>query len=483
MTMTCNRRGFLSMLGATAAGVAFLPALRSSRAEPGAGAKARRLLVLNLVGAVRSSAAFHASSLQRYNPYGLISGQSTPFALGSLLDDNAADAAYTLGTAWQGARLPRLREIANQFSVLGTWSVTRGDHTRSRIEEPTGSATGQDPGLLTRVAAGLAGAAGRDLDIPPFHLEAATLFGNSPGALGRYAPVELASFESLPSSATEDARAQSRTGNRFAANDAMRARFDEPRVAARSGRGRLVAETYMLHKRAARSVGVRLSQPDIAVGSEDADTAMLGTVRLASGNVPLTNAMLREAMLSCVGPDPDGSPQRTIAIDAALAVRLLQLGSPAVVLEIADFDFHSGERSEGPPLYRFLGRLWATLQWLLSRIPDPSGEGTLLDRTLVTAFSDFGRDGVDGGWNGGEGSDHGVDASCFYLAHPVMGAGVKPNRLVGAVSTSHYDARRESLQIAPQRYIATLLGALGLDAADPQFGFPDAGAPVMELWS
>src|SRR6185503_5062128 len=108
---------------------------------------------------------------------------------------------------------------------------------------------------------------------------------------------------------------------------------------------------------------------------------------------------------------------------------------------------------------------------------------TLFDRTVVTGFSDFGRDGHDGGWNGGEGTDHGLDASCFYLAHPVMGGGVKPGKLVGGVSTSNYDARKEMLQISPQRYIGTLLAALGLDAGDPQFGFPDAGAPLWELWS
>jgi uncharacterized protein (DUF1501 family) len=153
------------------------------------------------------------------------------------------------------------------------------------------------------------------------------------------------------------------------------------------------------------------------------------------------------------------------------------------VLEISDFDFHSGERTDGPPVYSLLGRLWATLSWLLARVPDPSGEGTLLDRTLVTAFSDFGRDGVDGGWNGGEGTDHGVDASCFYLAHPVMGAGVRGGRLIGGVSTSSYDARVEALQISPRRWLATMLRALGLDSTNPEWGFPDAGSPVAELWS
>lgn len=478
-----SRRGFLGMLGAGAASMALLPSVRTATAAPGPTARARRVLALNLVGGIRSSAAFHASSLQRYNPYGLIAGTSTPFALGTILDDNSADATYTLSAAWQGARLPRLREIASQFSVIGTWATERGDHQRSRIEEPTGSPTGQDPGLLTRIGAGLAEAAGADLEVPPFHLEYATLWGNAQGALNRYAPVQLSSYESLPASAANNARVLGLVGNRF--TPASGSRFDDRRVAARAGRGRLVAETFALHKRAARKVGTRLAQRDLAVGIDDetSNGVALGTVNLGASSVPLTNAMLREVFETCLGPNPESSLFRTSAIDAALAVRFLQMGSPGVVLEVADFDFHSGERTEGPAAYAFAGRLWAALHWLLSRIPDPSGEGSLLDRTLVTAFSDFGRDGASSGWNGGEGTDHGVDASCFYLAHPVMGAGVTPNRLVGPVSTSTYDARKEMTSIAPQRYHATILSALGLDHTSQAWGLPEAGAPIQELWS
>jgi uncharacterized protein (DUF1501 family) len=262
----------------------------------------------------------------------------------------------------------------------------------------------------------------------------------------------------------------------------MRERFDRRRFLGRGGRGRVIAETHAAHKRAARTIGARLAQPDLAVGSEADDAATLGTVRLASGEVPLTNLMLREAMLACAGTATDayGTPLSTIATDAALAVRLLQLGSPAVVLEVADFDFHSAERTQGPAVYGFLGRLWAALGFILSRIPDPAG-GTLLDHTVVTAFSDFGRDGADGGWNGGDGTDHGLDASTFYLAHPIMGAGIKPNQLIGGVSTASYDARATA--IAPQRLLSTLLFSLGLDPADPEWGFPEAGSPLGELWS
>src|SRR5262245_20510646 len=84
----CNRRAILRG-GAAALGLTFLPVLgRRVIAAPGPGARAHRLLILNLTGGVRSSAAFHASPQVPYNPYGLMAvNGAPPFALGRLLDD------------------------------------------------------------------------------------------------------------------------------------------------------------------------------------------------------------------------------------------------------------------------------------------------------------------------------------------------------------------------------------------------------------
>src|SRR5205823_6625390 len=115
-----------------------------------------------------------------YNPWGLIEGTGTPFALGKLLDDFLTDttpiitpevalpdASYTLNPMgpWAGMRVPRFREIASAFSVMGTWNTSRGDHYRAAIEEPTGAATGLEAGLLTRLAAGVDGRGG--IPLPP----------------------------------------------------------------------------------------------------------------------------------------------------------------------------------------------------------------------------------------------------------------------------------------------------------------------------
>ena len=176
--------------------------LREALAAPlKAGAPAKRLLVLNLHGGVRSSAAFHASESIRYNPWGLIPRQGQ-LSLGQLLDDHLLsctpdgraerplpDAAYTL-PLWRNASVPRFREMASRLGVLGTWNPERGDHLRSRVEEVTGSPGGQEPGLLTRIQRALAETRRlSENDTPVFHVDPTAAFGLAPDASARYAPV------------------------------------------------------------------------------------------------------------------------------------------------------------------------------------------------------------------------------------------------------------------------------------------------------
>ncbi len=487
----CDRRELLRGAGTAALGLSFLPFLgRRVMAAPGVGAKARRVLILNLSGGVRSSAAFLASTQTPYNPYGMLvpAGGTPPFALGRILDDTPpgvrplVDAEYTLGPQWQNLRLPRFREIATQYSVLGTYSEQRGDHLRARIEEPTGSISGGDPGILTRIAAAF-DSAGVAVGAPPFHVQPSALFGNG-GALTRFAPVSLAGYYSLPSAGNIDQNAVRRTGNGYAATAEMRDAFDQARVSTRHGVSKLLTSTFSLHRGAARVIGARLSEPDMAVATQNptARAAAFGTVTLPDGPAALQNGMLYDLFTKCIGPN--GADQRNTAINAALAIRLLQLGSPAVTLEIGNFDFHSGERSGGPPLYGYLGRLWAALRWLLPRIPDPSGDGSMFDRTLVITTSDFGRDkGTASGWNGGEGTDHGADFACFYLAHAVMGAGVTPNRLIGGVDTGSYRGSTATTRYSSRELLVTLLDALGFDPHDETWGLPSGGDPIGELWA
>jgi hypothetical protein len=211
------------------------------------------------------------------------------------------------------------------------------------------------------------------------------------------------------------------TGNAFVTNADMQDRFDQAPIAARLGVARQTTETLSFHRRAARDIGTRLSQNDFAFSLPSADATALGTVTLPGGTTPLTNGMLKELFRKGVPSIYD-----TFAVDLALAIRLLQIGSPAVTLESPTFDFHSGEQSLGPPLYHYVGRAWAALRWVLARIP-ATGGGTLLDRTLSDdeRLRSWGR---RRGYNAGFAAITATTTRA-YLAHAVMGAGAKRNWL------------------------------------------------------
>jgi hypothetical protein len=506
-----SRRGFLGAAlaaGAGAAAVSFLPAsLRPAMAATRPDAPARRLLVINCSGAMRSSAAFYAApSSVPHNPWGVIDGTGTPFPLGKLLDDFLTqatptgsaesappDSAYTLSatSGWGGARVPRLREMAQNFTVLGTWNENRGDHVRSRAEETTGAPGGAEPGLLTRIYDGLrATAAASAIDVPAFHVAPVAAFGQAPGTLARYQPVRMAGVESLPSASRLDAAARAAIGYDWASGDTMRDRLDQRRLTTRQGFSRQLVEIFTSHRQANRRIGARLAEHWLNIENADPTFrgAAQGQVLLNEQPADLTNQMLYELMVLALGPDsqavPTQHPYYSSAINAGLGVRLLQLGAPAVVVEVATFDLHSNERQMGPPLYRFLGRLWATLNWLLGRMPDPEVPGkTMLDTTLVTTMSDFGRDKARAnGFNAGDGSDHGQDSACFFLAHALMGGGIVPGKLLAGAPLDTFDARQADERFGPRQLLATLMWALGLDQGNPDWGFADVAAPIEALF-
>jgi hypothetical protein len=487
-----SRRNLLK-LAAAGAGLFFLPpVVREARATLRADAPARRILVLNLHGGIRSSAAFLASSQKKYNPFGLMQGSSASFPLGQLLDDHATggtplpDADYTLGASWQNARLPRLREMAAEFSILGTWDEERGDHLRARLKEPTGSANGDQPGLMTRIAAALSQEQG-GLDVLPFQLAPYAAFGQ-PGSLARYTPISLVGPGSLPTPTVAGESDAKRTGNDWARDDAMRERLDQGVIAKRARNAKTLGEVFAAHRRASRQIGSRLAEPWVNVGNatQAYRDAAFGSVKLANGEVPLTNSMLHELFTKSLGsPEPENTNYYPTALNGALALRLLQLGAPAICLEVGDFDFHSEERTQAPELYTFLGRLWATLNWAMKRIPDPLDPSrSLYDTTLILTMSDFSRDpgSPATGYNAGDGSDHGDDPSCYYLAHAVMGAGVKGNRVLAQVSTDDYRGDLAAERYDQRDLLAMTLWALGLDHHDPEWGLDDVTTPLDGLF-
>lgn len=490
-------------------------------ALPGSGARAAtrrasRLLILSFTGGIRSAAAFHAApptaaNWMQHNPWGIMkTTQPTDFALGKVLDDHleAPDASvqslvlpehqakltsadYTLSNLWQGEVVPALRDVAHHMSVVGTWHATRGSHPVARIEESTGSTDGRQPGILTRIYAGLQSTL--EPDVPGFHLEPYQLFGNAPGQFVRFGPISMRNARDLPSEDTLPASTLAAIGQDWTNGDEMHDWLDNPAVDGRSGHARQLAEGVRAHRSATRRVGGALAKPWMNVGNS-ADLyrqATFGKVRLPGKGVEvdLSNAMLDELFKMTLGQNQTDAlraqaPITDSATNSALAMRLLQLGSPAVCVEIPGYDSHGGEVTGGPPLYRYTGRLWATLHWLLANTRDPADPSKfMIDTTLVATTSDFGRDRGTAklGFNGGEGSDHGNDPSCYYLAHALMGAGVKKGKLIGGAPTDTFDARKEDVRHSPRQFLATLMDAVGADASDEQSGFPDV-QPIDAIW-
>lgn len=495
-----SRRDFLKTIAAAglAAGLGVVPLNRWAAAQS-TGGTARRTLILNLTGGVRSSAAFHASADKALNPWGLQSGTGG-LRLGKILSDAiedprlsptgapevpVGDASYT-PAGWGGLRLPRLHEITDRFSVLGTWNPGRGDHVRSQIEESTGG-TRSDPGLLTRVNMALADAS--DPDVPPFSVAGSSgvLFGAAPGATARHAPVEIGSPFELPGNATTPSSVLGRVGNRWTRDDAMHAQLDALRVDRLRGGARAKAQGHAAMRRNQRKLGAQLGQAWVDPANADAS---FGNVDLMDSTAPLTNAMLSavfEAPLTDPAMAPFYDDYRADAANLAFAVRLLQLGAPMVVVELSNFDQHADERQTGPARYRTLARWWASLQWLLARMEEPTNASErMLDRTLVMTTSEFGRDPgkPSTGFNDGDGTDHGTHAACYYLGHAVMGAGVVGGRVIGSVETDGSGAYngRGAQTYGTRDLMATVLYALGLDPASDAWGFPGVAEPIGGLW-
>ncbi len=196
----------------------------------------------------------------------------------------------------------------------------------------------------------------------------------------------------------------------------------------------------------------------------------------------VTNQMILEGL-----GNPPGAmrPVDGDARQVALALRLLQFGSPAACVSIGGFDTHDHEDERAPKLFSRLARFLAGIHFTLGHIPDPMG-GTLLDSTLVVTTSEFGRNGVEpDGFNAGLGSDHGGDPGWRYQAHVVFGAGVVPKRLHDTDDNNRPLDRPASTQ----RLLATLAAATGIDQAEVDRLWPPGTAlypetgPLWELWS
>ena len=470
-----RRRRFL--VGAMCGGVAATLPGRAAAADT---RRARRVLLIHLGGGARSSAAFIASRDKKYNPWGLISGAQLP--LGRVLDPldeankDASRRRFRRPAEGQLAA-PRLAALSKSFSLLGTWDPQRGDHFRSERTALTGSSDERGVGLLVRIYGGLEAARPKEDRLPSVAIGRTTSVSRAPP--GAEAAVAL----ELPNAAAvwNQTRGASSTGaGRNFRPEKPAIDLDENFVKRTAGKRRPLVARLMRLRRLRAELAAKLADPLLHFGNGQADSASLGEVQLEHSTTALTNRQLTTMLAT--GGLAQGYRNAPLVDNAALAIRFLQLGSPAVSLNVDGFDMHSGEDDRAREVYGNVGALWCGLFHVLSRVADPLGKGTMLDNTLVLTTSEFGRDPGQPatGFNGGGGSDHGSSPACYYVGHALMGAGVPGGRVFGGVDTSSYDARRQDVQLHPSRLLATICGAVGVDAEHPQWGFP--GVKPIDLW-
>lgn len=408
---------------------------------------AKHTLILYPDGGMRSPSLFNADKITQWNPHVDGNGRPTqPGAPGTEWDLGAvADNTRLAMPSW-GEELPPLPEVSNQVTVLGTVDhephkeQSDANHQSAKLRMTTGYPDGTT-GFLAQISKHHEMYQGdaRFTAFPPVAIGGgARIFGLAGGADFKY--------RSLFFNGPEDFDRGGPRSFHIPTPDWARgfaARQDE-RYTARVSPADL------------QRVGLYLdSKKNMGRFREILNAPMLNILRDGDVDPTLgTNAQLREAFgVAAWGPR------------VALAIRMFQLGSPAVAVAVGGYDTHSNEMVDFPPLARDLGRQLAALRYVLPRLDHPDG-GTFWDHTVVTVVSEFARDNVEKttGYNSAQGSDHrGLNGSRFQ-AVPFMGGPIDGGKFYGATDRETMAAKDEVF--ASQGVLAMLADAVGVDPGE-----------------
>ncbi len=484
-TLDPSRRGFLKTAGLASAALAaslWLP--RRARSAPGGGS-IKRVVIVNAPGAPRWSATFDAQSDVMRNPWGLLPwslvgrGAAPAWGFSRMLlqrpleqtvtdwagvmypyltsDDpahyNVVQPSLVKNAEWKGALLPTYADLAGQVAVVrltgNPGGQFDGDHASARHTLTTGFRSGQI-GLLTAMHYALKNQLGGAFDslyaLPAVSIgEPAWSFG-----IGDYAgsrPIFLTSPTGLPTA--DPGTSLSPWGKQ------AEAELDAAFQASRQAFMAQSASDFINDKAAGDAHVSQLVNPALQLSNTKSTVATLGT--LTDGTTAVTNAMLAEVfgLSSDVTPAGDilfdvfgalnstptpvwTAAQNPFALNGALAVRLLQIGSPMVSLSVGNFDTHSYEvidpQAKKPQTVQTvqLSRVLTGLAFALQNVADPQAPGqSLWDSTVIVVCSEFGRGGGNIGTNGfnspnGQndgGSDHDPFAGWPIFGGPVTAGG------------------------------------------------------------
>lgn len=448
-----TRRGFLraaAALGAAAVAPTLWLPRRARAATSELHGTAKHLLILHADGGLRSGTLFNAKLNVRWNPHvGPDGAPDQPGAPGTAWDvgalfDAGATAIPELG---DGVLMPGLPAVSNALTVMSLVDHEPGaersdaSHATARRRIMTGFYDGTT-GLLSHIYRHHPNytGSGAETAIPPVIVGApGRAFGLTAPGGGAFAPLVFNGADDFRVSAGQPAIAApswatgvtQRLDDRFTGGLSLR---DQRRVGG-----------YLVAKRGASRFRETLRQPMLDIAADPELDPVLGS-----------NALLRRVF----GPNRWGA-------NMALGVRMLQLGSPAVVVSTSGYDTHSNELVEFPPLARDLGRQLAGLNFLLARLAHPDG-GTYLDHTLVVVLSEFARDNTEPatGYNSAGGSDHRGEDGSRHQALPVMGAFVGGGARIGESDAATMAPNDPSQVIASQSVLASLCDAIGVDMSE-----------------
>jgi uncharacterized protein (DUF1501 family) len=180
-------------------------------------------------------------------------------------------------------------------------------------------------------------------------------------------------------------------------------------------------------------------------------------------------------LLEAMGNDLSTGTGDSTGVRAAMGVRLLQMGSPAVTVNVGGFDLHDAEDVGAPAVYTLFARLLTGIHFALANTPDPDG-APLLDSTLVVTTSECSRTAPSGGFNDAGGTDHGGDDPAWrWQAHVVFGAGITPKVVA---PTDDENVPLDGVGVSTHALLATLCEGLGV----PADGIAELWPPGTELY-
>lgn len=404
---------------------------------------AKHVLILYAGGGLRSAPLFYADCAKQFNPF----GKSTPrqgveWTPGSLLGTDPVQ-LFSFGDV---VEMPAIPAIAQDIAVLAGLDH-EPESDRAVIDHLDGDMRAtqvvEDAGLLSVVHKEHPGYKNGSLVLPPFDIGLSN-FGRGNGEFAGFRPIAVqsaAEFEGRSQGAAEAGRAEwART-----LRNQRDVRYLEQR-----------APHVKPYLTAARDAKVNSKEYAAALRNPAID--LIGAPQAELGGV--TNTQMLEVL------GGGFFPQGQWGLETAFALRLMQLGVPAVSVLRYLYDTHSDENT----MYRAdagdLGRQIAGIHFLLHRMREPDGT-PMWDRTVVFVVSEFSRDNTDPrtGFNSGGGSDHQGGVASRNQIWPVFGG---PVRAAGKM-LGRLDPETMATMQGPAKPIrsvlATMLSVLGIDAS------------------